>query len=56
MKTKDENYNEFEMYKKMFGGDPETLDNAANNKHRMDKNKCQEYVHYSGNRKRTFKF
>ena len=56
VQKKDENYNCWQMYKAMYGGTTITLDNAANNKHRMSKNKAQEYLNFFGNRKRNFKF
>ena len=50
------NYDEFELYKRLFKGDAVQFNMKVNNKVRFQKSKDQEFYTYSGNFKRTVKF
>ena len=50
------NYDEFELYKKLFGGEAVQFDMKVNNKVRFQKSKDQEFYTFSGNFKRTVRF
>ena len=50
------NYDELQMYKRLFDGDAITFDLKANNKVRFQKNKDQVYSTFSGEFKRRVRF
>ena len=49
-------YDEFELYKRLFGGGAIQFDMKVNNKVRFQKSKDQEFYTFSGNCKRTVRF
>ena len=49
-------YDEFELYKRLFGGEAIQFDMKVNNKVRFQKSKDQEFYTFSGNFKRTVRF
>ena len=50
------NYDEWDLYKRLYGGETITFDLKVNNKARFEKNKGQEYRTYSGEFKRKLQF
>ena len=50
------NYDEFELYQRLFDGDAIQFDMKVNNKVRFQKSKDQEFYTFSGNFKRTVRF
>ena len=50
------NYDEWNLYDRLFKGESITFDLKANNKVRFQKNKDQEYSTFSGEFKRKVKF
>ena len=50
------NYDEWELYKRLYGGEAITFDMKVNNKARFEKNKGQEFRTYSGEFKRKVQF
>ena len=50
------NYDEFELYQRLFDGEAIQFNMKVNNKVRFQKSKDQEFYTYSGNFKRTVKF
>ena len=55
-KENNANYKEFELYKRLFGGEAITFNLKANNKCRFQKDKNQEYSTVAGEFKRKVKF
>ena len=49
-------YNEWQLFKRLYGGEAITFDLKVNNKARFEKNKGQEFRTYSGEFKRKVKF
>ena len=50
------NYDEWNLYKQLYGGEAITFDLKVNNEARFEKNKGQEYRTYSGDFKRKVQF
>ena len=50
------NYDEFELYQRLFDGEAIQFNMKVNNKVRFQKSKDQEFYTFSGNFKRTVKF
>ena len=55
-KVNNANYDEFELYKRLFGGEAVQFNMKVNNKVRFQKSKDQEFYTYSGSFKRAVKF
>ena len=49
-------YDEWQLYKRLYGGEAITFDMKVNNKARFEKNKGQEFRTYSGEFKRKVQF